>query len=558
MHKQEKDQRGNRRGITPLTLNTDDTEKAEPFPINRESSRPPSRQRAPLPDSITEHDEEPSSKSQRNRGASFNSTQAFSPTTNRARATSSSGLPHNGSVRSMRVSQSTNPGYMPAAPVAVSAAVMHHRLGKSHVNSVIPANGQAAFPQRTRTRQVNRESLDLDDVMNGSDDESFIASSIKSPPQSVSKRQMPHAVSASTRDLMDFLNEGPPQPPVSKSAREFMDFLAEGPPVYGNTSAVPLEPKPKSGRLQRMISKLNISNTDKSKVGQSEQQFKTASTTPIRPSMNSVGTLSLSSLANRPIPPKPPRPYSPPPSPPVDAIADDTYRAQPPPRKSTQENDSPRTQTEVPVQPSTSTKPAQDRIIPRVPPPYVNGTQTGGRTQIHQIEVPMTPSVVQAPPKSPLRNTRVNTVPTTVTPSPVRQPVLAVSPPDPAPGLSESEFRDMQRLIMNARTADECRLILDMFTARSGISKAVSNKEAEASYPTPSPSLMIRQSSEDEIYEQSLVELLLGVDEAPAVQLHPHSDHEANTEDITSSSPAPNATFVRSRNVSPDTFVLPV
>jgi len=174
----------------------------------------------------------------------------------------------------------------------------------------------------------------------------------------------------------------------------------------------------------------------------------------------------------------------------------------------------------------------------------------------------MTPPVVPAPPtKSPLRNSRVSMVPTTTaTPSLVHQAMPSVSPPDPAPCLSEPEFRDMQRLIMNARTADECRLILDMFIARSDIPKAVDNKDASASYLTPSPSLIIRRSSLDEIYEQSLVELLLGVDEAPApaTQSHPYSDYEAKTEDITTSSPAPEATFTRSRHVPTDALILPV
>ncbi|KAJ3487865.1 hypothetical protein NLJ89_g11671 [Agrocybe chaxingu] len=185
--------------------------------------------------------------------------------------------------------------------------------GRDYRLPKVPDNN--GFPQRTRVRQRNRESLDLDDVMNGSDDDQESLppprgnQTVRSPP-STPRRAAPHAVSASTRELMDFLAEGPPEPKLSKSGKELVDFLAEGPPDYG-TSVQSLETtKSKgTGRLQRMISKLNLGNGEKTKaVPDSPKTPHTKQApsvyAPVRPvitSKTSQGTLS--SLANRPIPP---------------------------------------------------------------------------------------------------------------------------------------------------------------------------------------------------------------------------------------------------------------
>lgn len=96
-------------------------------------------------------------------------------------------------------------------------------------------------PQRTRKAGRNRESLDLDEVMG------FGEEGTETIPQTPSSR----------RD--------PSKPYISKAARDLIDFLDEGPPVElqppnRNASMISLEShKSRSGgRLQRMMSKLTL------------------------------------------------------------------------------------------------------------------------------------------------------------------------------------------------------------------------------------------------------------------------------------------------------------
>jgi hypothetical protein len=75
----------------------------------------------------------------------------------------------------------------------------------------------------------------------------------------------------------------------------------------------------------------------------------------------------------------------------------------------------------------------------------------------------------------------------------------------------------MQRLITNATTVDECRLIFDMFMARKGISKGPAPETVP--YPSPSPSV-IRQPLVDigeALIESTLLEIFLGGTSMPDV-----------------------------------------
>jgi len=74
------------------------------------------------------------------------------------------------------------------------------------------------------------------------------------------------------------------------------------------------------------------------------------------------------------------------------------------------------------------------------------------------------------------------------------------------------DARDMRRHFSNATNVDECRLILEMFLAKSGIS--VEPTEYDIPYPSPSPSdTPLTQRTEADIsLEHALVELFLGGD----------------------------------------------
>ncbi|KAI0089258.1 hypothetical protein BDY19DRAFT_1056842 [Irpex rosettiformis] len=165
---------------------------------------------------------------------------------------------------------------------------------------------QNGRPPRTRKVARHRESMDLDEIMGVEDDE---LGALSPPPRT------PRTPS-SKRD--------PSKPYISKSAKELIDFLDEGPPLeleppHINASVISLESsKSKSGRLQRMMSKLSL--------GGSSEKLNGSSDTRRSPSVNGTAPSSyiLSSISSRngrqmptvviATPPPPPSSFSSPPT----------------------------------------------------------------------------------------------------------------------------------------------------------------------------------------------------------------------------------------------------
>ncbi|GJE87477.1 hypothetical protein PsYK624_035600 [Phanerochaete sordida] len=108
-------------------------------------------------------------------------------------------------------------------------------------------------PQRTRKVGRNRESLDLDDVM-GIDEEE--TETVPQTPASRRDPSKPAYISKSARDLIDFLDEGPP-----------IEML----PPNRNASMISLESSKSrtGGRLQRMMSKLTLGGSSERLNGRS-------------------------------------------------------------------------------------------------------------------------------------------------------------------------------------------------------------------------------------------------------------------------------------------------
>ncbi|KZT70326.1 hypothetical protein DAEQUDRAFT_217603 [Daedalea quercina L-15889] len=125
-----------------------------------------------------------------------------------------------------------------------------------------PKSSPAGMPMRTRKIVRNRESLDLDEVMNGSDEgEEDVVVSPTSPPRTPSR-----ASAAPTP-----ITPGKPKTPhISAAARELISFLDEGPPEelepskasMANASVISFgSSKPtRTSKLSRMMSKLTIGN----------------------------------------------------------------------------------------------------------------------------------------------------------------------------------------------------------------------------------------------------------------------------------------------------------
>ncbi|KAJ7591469.1 hypothetical protein C8J56DRAFT_935648 [Mycena floridula] len=360
------------------------------------------------------------------------------------------------------------------------------------------------FPQKKRRIQHNRESLDLDAVMAGSDDDDDDEEPVAEAPKNTvsSPKPLPPKrtvkVSQTTRDLMNFLDEGPPEaPPVSKAGRELMDFLAEGPPDAGygggysssgfNSSMESGKNNKGSGRLQRMISKLSIGGAaEKARAEEiSRGSPRKAPSTPLRSQVHTQSSSSnLAALANRPIPPRPP-PISPPSSP-----SDEQYGHQ------------------AAVNRRGGSAWEQNAPLAAVPAKtYENGHGNdinGAKSEVEESARRPTPHKASA------NVVTGDSIVKTASP-PVKSSSKPSTPPT-APATSRitpTDVQELRRMMTRATSADECRLIMDMFLAKSGTPL----EPADFDVPYPSPSLSDKPekpSGADTPLENSVVELFLG------------------------------------------------
>lgn len=413
------------------------------------------------------------------------------PTRSRSVSTSSG-------IRGPPVRQLSRKTSVQAAPSSFPNVTPAVDMVQSHIPKTHDNNG---FPPRTRIIQRNRDSMDLDDVMNGSDDDEEdvpvpVHRQPRSPP-TPKRVNPPHAVSASTRDLMDFLAEGPPEPPASKHGNGDFD---------GPLDSGPETPKPKSaggGRLQRMISKLNLGNGEKPKGTEGPRTQSTKQPTPIYPTTDSkFQSGTLSSLANRPIPPRPPRPISPHSSPSQDS-SDENKSVRSAVRRPYQDGSFSRepapaerqaTERPIPASPLARVLPttdSQEQILHRAAPTHVNGNRNAKNDRV----VPVQAASTDVLPIVPVRTIS----------SPLRKPAPVES--TSTPSIPVNDIRDMQRLLSNATTADECRLILDMFMARNGIPR---DPKVQSAPTSPSVVKPISYTGVESLLESSLVELFLG------------------------------------------------
>ena len=354
-----------------------------------------------------------------------------------------------------------------------------------------PGNG---FPARTRKIQRNRESLDLDDIIGGNNDEDEV---VMDPPKNTfrSSARVPgqYPVSAGARDLIEFLAEGPPNDPSPEPA----------------DSSMPLDTpsKAKGGRLQRMISKLTLKDDDRKFRGGDSypKSRKTGSTAGQSPPLPSPPI-----LAPKPVPPRPPpiSPPSPPSSPSQHSLVEPTIPTRP------RHQSTPRKPNAVgPTTPQTTPKPLPDpspvlppkelKQPPRVSPsPSQNKDEDGrgsigSRTTTKQLNG-TTAGVLKSPPErhSSKMNADAKPQPTTAE----RSVLVAIS----------DNARDMHRLLAHATNAEECRLIVDLFLAKSNLPP---NAEAtNAGYPSP-PSdnnHPLPSAAAATNLENNLVELFLG------------------------------------------------
>ncbi|KAJ4479119.1 hypothetical protein J3R30DRAFT_3474226 [Lentinula aciculospora] len=417
------------------------------------------------------------------------------------------------------------------------------------------------FPQKTRKIQRNPESLDLDEVMAGSDDEDLDETEIVSPSKSFASSTPSHMkVSTRTKELMDFLNEGPPSTGINEfGGRSPMNHPPVSKPSMDNGST-----KSKgSGRLQRMISKLKLGDSDKGNRQSSSDDFRKTPTTPSYhrpPLLMRASNGSLSTLANRPIPPRPPQPPQPqmisPPSSPAHDPTDI------PPSISSPAPSVPRTRQASLAPPPPTNRKALDRdqeasvhslraspqlisaeklqpIAPRPAPSRPPGENIRSEFDLEDTKpLPKSNPVTTSVPdviteKSSTKAADVETKQSTIRVSPPAiqtslSPRKTLSPESAtlatnsatANGITITDAQDMKRLMAKATSPEECRLIMDIFMAKAGI--PVEPTEYDVPYPSPSsadPAEARSSSSSETSLEISLVELFLGGE--PSYELPP-------------------------------------
>ncbi len=457
--------------------------------------------------SITSQPDEPSLASNRNRSFSMSSSSSRAFGKKLLRNTppvSSSHMFHSPSLSSMR---------------APNQAVSRQPPGGADINS---------FPVRTRKIQRHRESLDLVDVMNGLDDD--IPSSAKQTKplvatHAVRSEPAKRGVSQSTRDLMDFLSEGPPETPG-------MGNSFDGPSASPRTSAMDTARRT-PGRLQSMISKLSIGGSEKPRVGDDGRdglRTPTKLTPPPVPSLPTKPSIaSLAPLANKPILPRYPRPPSPPPSSPsqssteepigtrakkssgqdsLDTRSLDTFSLQSrqnnqnhvasPVAQKRDENASSNHEINghLPKAADQEGKShhghkSSDRVYPITPAPSSRVSPVNDPVSLPSQTLTRSPSFRKpVPPITPLVSPPTETV----------QPAVRPTPSGP---LSGSDAHEIHRLMSHAGSADECRLILDMFLARAGI-RVEGAKPVTVALPPGGLSL------NNSPLESTVVELFLG------------------------------------------------
>ncbi|KAI9466969.1 hypothetical protein BJY52DRAFT_1235607 [Lactarius psammicola] len=415
-------------------------------------------------------------------------------------------------------------------------------------------------PQRKRKIQRNRESMDLEDVMNGSEEGD--ESNLDPTDQTAPGRGRLYPVSKATNDLISFLEDGPP--PEIQPVRSA---------TVSTISLAPTTKSAKSGsRLQRMISKFNLTKEgfqDSSRgrgIG-----VTSAPSTPVS-SLRSFGTSNPPPVptAVKPVPPPIPQPpISPPPSSRTSSVEDDA-------RPHISRTDRPRKMSvrkavptwESPVDQALQTPhTGSEKMLPPSPPcpicplstPPASASSPSPTHQLHgHVQFTTTPAPEGKHTDGDAHNHKVlrsESLATSPTPPPagteahtltrengngraeqqypqgiyrprssrpnVRSPTndeqvrrslgRRSQPPNgtvdhsqsihPSPSLSEALALDMRKLMSQATTADECRLLVDTFLTRAGIVP-----------PPPITSVADSTSPDAEPLERTLVNYFLGAD----------------------------------------------
>lgn len=379
----------------------------------------------------------------------------------------------------------------------------------------------ASRSSRTRTVARSRESLDLEAIMAGSDDDGMgELKPFASPKQ--------RGFSASTKELIAFLAEGPPELTPSENSHS------------------PLSPTTKkSGRLQKMISRITLA----SDTVKPPRKMTVGSGDPSSKSMT-----NLSPLANRPVPPR--YPASGPPSA-ASSERGSANQAGSLPRQRAQsyiqkplpswDRKSMEGEASVPAAPSLPPGMEEVRLRTTTPVPVICHRTFEVDNSRHVQPIGPPPSSTLLLPPATLATAPVHVKAADATPAPTAQvpPSSSVvtqrlssktaslaqkgalapasQTPSPAPSVLE-HAREMRTMLEHATSAAECRILVDMFLARSKLVADADNSQALAAPPLP-------QDSGASGLERMIVELFLGDGELDVQHKILLDSHSAESEE---------------------------
>lgn len=525
MYKQEKES-GNRR---PGPVSESEISP----PAARATGRRPSLLRRV--DSIKEDEEESSPKptpplpSTRNRQASVSARPTTSPVSSRVRSVSTSGSSVAARLFAKPSSHTSKPVPATAATTVDPSPMQPHRINKIQ---------DPSLPSHARKAR-KRDSLDLGEVMGGSDDDQIL---VLAPAKLSARPATPRSnvqddVSANTKDLISFLSKGPPD-----TVGSFSDITTDG----GTSQNGKVKG---TGRLQKMISKLSLGSGDRSRGLDDASSRLPAQQARKIPSQSSLK--NLPSLANRPVPPRPPpapRPISPPDSPcsfEDDSRSSGTTAAQSKSHLETSNHSEHILVSTVPLSPKQRVH--NGTASSRHSQPHSHGKRhvqpfSSGKTEQsvlanghvqpqRQRTVDNVQSVANPPhtvseqrldsslPISSKVRSRSQIASPTPPASPNHQPQQVCVDQGVQPHISREDALHMHRLFSKATTADECRLILEMFLARAGI---LDSKQ----FDKPQSPYCDQAAATDSRLQASVLELLLGGEPALVTETASTSNQE--------------------------------
>jgi hypothetical protein len=368
-----------------------------------------------------------------------------------------------------------------------------------------------------RTRKIN--DMGMIDIMNDSDDEK-----------------------SESRTLSNFKTPRPPK--ISKSARDLIDFLDQGPPVDFTPPRPPHSPATSSfksaGRFQRMMSKLTGSPSSEKLREEGAKLRRTpvvntsfnnsnGATNPPQTPVKQVPAVVVATPPPRLLPVSPSQQATPPRSPTVNHDSSRLIQ-----RKTSIRKKVPPLHPEMETSAFAPRPPSVSRVLPDEPsrPPAL----TDGNEQLNGINETAPPSF-SLPEPEPRSRTSVDTIasdkivfrrPTPTPPSkitveiatpastPLPVPAQQSSPQDVELSLNATHAQSLRQLMSTATTADECRVLVDMFLARVGF--PVDRSTNVDPYPSPISST----DPSDVDLESSVIETLLGGDSssAPSTAIH--------------------------------------